>query len=363
MFVPSSSAGGRRWSPVGLDGLISHARMGLREPLGVRGPIQSRPQRCRRMHVAAIGVVCPDCQAKADSSAHSCARCRALTPARRRSPGQPPPPPPRAVGPESKPGLTPRSAPPQAPQGSLRRRFPTLVLVLIVVVAGWAVNRDGGARGGASPLPGSIDARGFRPSFVDVKSNTPVRFNPCEAIHYAINPALAPPSAIEDVRTAFEMTAETTGMEFVYDGTTNEVPTPERPSYQPDRYGRRWAPVLIGWTSGAPFSITSEVAGASAIGAGGSVFEYNEEGRPVYVTGLAAFDADADLRPGFGGQTWGQAMLHELGHIVGLGHVDDPASVMNPVIGLRAASWGGADRDGLWALGMGGACVRTPSLP
>jgi len=231
------------------------------------------------------------------------------------------------------------------------------------MVAGWSMNRDEGPRGGSLPLPGSIDARGFRPSFVDVNSNTPVRYNPCEAIHYAINPALAPPSAIEDVRTAFEMTAETTGMEFVYDGTTDEIPTPERSSYQPDRYGRRWAPVLIGWTSGAPFSITSEVAGASTIGAGGSVYEFNEDGRPVYVTGLAVFDAGADLRPGFGGQTWGQAMLHELGHIVGLGHVDDPASVMNPVIGLRAASWGGADREGLWALGMGGACVRTPALP
>ena len=56
-------------------------------------------------------------------------------------------------------------------------------------------------------------------------------------------------------------------------------------------------------------------------------------------------------------------MLHELGHVVGLGHVDDPTSVMNPLIGSHAASWGGSDREGLWALGMGGACVPAPPLP
>ena len=94
------------------------------------------------------------------------------------------------------------------------------------------------------------------------------------------------------------MTAETTGLEYVYDGTTTEIPSPGRSSYQPDRYGQRWAPIVVGWTSGAPFSITSEVKGARAIAAGGSVYEFNEEGLPVYVTGLGrTFDANAELRP------------------------------------------------------------------
>lgn len=245
----------------------------------------------------------------------------------------------------------------------LRGRLPGIAFVLIAAAIGWNLKSEGSTQGGTQPLPGSIDARGFRPSFVDPASNTPVRYNPCEPIHYVINPTLAPPTAIEDVQTAFAVTAETTGLEFVYDGTTTEIPSPGRSSYQPARYGQRWAPIVVGWTSGAPFSITSEVEGASAIAAGGSVYEFNEEGLPVYVTGLAAFDANAELRPGFGGRTWGQAMLHELGHVVGLGHVDDPTSVMNPLIGSRAASWGGSDREGLWALGMGGACVPAPPLP
>ena len=244
----------------------------------------------------------------------------------------------------------------------LRGRLPGIGFVLIAAAIGWNLKSEGSTRG-AQPLPGAIDSRGFRPSFVDAESYAPVRYNPCEPIHYVINPTLAPPTAIEDLQTAFTMTGETTGLEFVYDGTTNEIPAPDRPSYQPDRYGERWAPIVVGWTSGAPFSVTSEVEGASPIAAGGSVYEFNEDGLPVYVTGLAAFDANAELSPGFGGRTWGQAMLHELGHVVGLGHIDDPTSVMNPLIGSRAASWGGADREGLWALGMGGACVPAPPLP
>ena len=203
----------------------------------------------------------------------------------------------------------PRAALPATPRPGLlsilRGRLPGIVFVLIAAAIGWNLKNEGSTQGGTPPLPGAIEARGFRPSFVDPASNAPVRFNPCEPIHYVINPTLAPPTAIEDIQTAFAVTAETAGLEFVYDGTTSEIPAPDRSSYQPDRYGQRWAPIVVGWTSGAPFSITSEVEGASAIAAGGSVYEFNEDGQPVYVTGLAAFDANADLRPGFGGRTWG----------------------------------------------------------
>ena len=89
----------------------------------------------------------------------------------------------------------------------------------------------------------------------------------------------------------------------------------------------------------------------------------NDSGKPVYVTGTATFDATTELRSGFGGETWGQVILHELGHVVGLGHVDDSTSVMNPALGLRPAAWGKGDRAGLWQLGIGAPCLKAPSVP
>jgi len=70
----------------------------------------------------------------------------------------------------------------------------------------------------------------------------PVRFNPCEPIHYVLNPADAPRTGLADVHEAFVRLQRATGMEFVYDGPTDETPSgASRASYQPERYGQYWA--------------------------------------------------------------------------------------------------------------------------
>ena len=206
---------------------------------------------------------------------------------------------------------------------------------------------------------GTTDPRGFRVNLMDSETGKAVRYDPCSPIHYVINPALAPAGGVDDVHTAVRLTSEASGLTFVYDGETDESPSNERVFYQPERYGERWAPVLIAWSDGlAPSSST----GLRPLGEAASWFERNDEGQLVYVSGQVVFDAGGDLQSGFAGETWGQVMLHELGHIVGLGHLDDPTSVMNPIHGLRAASWGPGDRRGLWELGLGGSCLATPEV-
>jgi hypothetical protein len=254
--------------------------------------------------------------------------------------------------------------PPDTSSAPLSRLLACILLAAISFVATWTVLQAAGASEPhlIEPAP---DPRGFRFKSVDAASGLPLRYNPCASIHYTINPSLAPPTGVVDVHTAFEMTAEATGIRFVFDGMTNEQPGPRRAPYQPDRYGDRWAPILVAWTQGDPSldSANTEVSGTRTIGEGGSAFALNDAGLPVYVSGIAAFDATAELPPGFGGETWGQLILHELGHVLGLGHVDDPGSVMNGTIGLRHAAWGPGDRAGLWELGNGGSCVKTPDLP
>lgn len=204
----------------------------------------------------------------------------------------------------------------------------------------------------------------------------PVRFNACEPVHYVVNPELAPSTeALNDVHEAIARLAEVSGLRFVFDGPSEETFMGAwgefvRPPYQPDRYGERWAPLLVGWTSGgfAP----PEVTGTQRVIAGG--------GHPtvvghVVVTGQVALNADVvvdldtneSLPAGFGpGVTWGRVLLHELGHAVGLGHVSDPAQLMHEPLTDHPhapAEYAAGDRTGLRLIGRELGCLETPSVP
>ena len=248
----------------------------------------------------------------------------------------------------------------QSPKSSGTGRL----LLFLVVVAAVAFVRTGVGVRGADVLEPAPDPRGFRFVGVDAASGEPLRYNPCAPVHYTINPALAPSTVVDDIHAAFEVTGFVSGIEFVFDGITDEQPTPEREPYQPQRYGDRWAPILIAFTDGQPaLDGTTESAGKRRLGQGGSVYEANEMEVPVFVSGVAVFDGNARLFPGFGENSWGKVILHELGHVVGLSHYESPDSVMNAMIDTSHPGWGPGDRAGLLELGKGGSCIDSPDLP
>ena len=192
----------------------------------------------------------------------------------------------------------------------------------------------------------------------------PVRFNPCEPVHYVVNDVLAPPDAARDLAAAMQQLGEATGMSFTDDGPTDEIAVTAigRSPYQPERYGERWAPILIVWGHGAP-------AGLNETNPGG--------GRPLrvgdaYVSGFLLLNVDAltsDRKPipsGFGaGTTWGRVILHEMAHILGLGHVADEDQLMFHELGGQKgrAELAAGDRLGLRIIGREGGCLPTPPLP
>ena len=184
----------------------------------------------------------------------------------------------------------------------------------------------------------------------------PVAYDPCRPVHYVIRPENAPPGGEALVHEAFARVSGVTGLHFVYDGATDESAWEDRASFQPDRYGDRWAPVLVSWqTETENVELAGDVAGLA-----GSAIVEAPGGPRVFVTGVVGLDAAA-----FDGMLADPArvsgaravVLHELAHLVGLAHVADPDELMYPTTST-VLDFGIGDLTGLSQLG-GGECVPT----
>ena len=142
-----------------------------------------------------------------------------------------------------------------------------------------------------------------------------------------------------------------TGLQFVDDGTTDEAPTEDRDAYQRERYGDRRAPVLVAWSmqQRPRCSRPASWAGRGRTTSAGP----GDDAR--YVTGTAVFDGpalDAQIRQGQGEKAKA-VLLHELGHLVGLGHVADPYQVMYDTNAYPLSKYRAGDLRGLAELGLG----------
>ena len=205
------------------------------------------------------------------------------------------------------------------------------------------------------PLPAPREGGAYQ--FIALQNDgvTPVAYDPCRPVHYVVRPDNAPAGGEEAVHAAFDRMAEVTGLRFVHDGTSDEASTLDRPIFQPDRYGDRWAPVLVAWET----EEQNPALAGDTVGQAGSVAVALGEGTQVFVTGTVSLDAvrmPEILSFNDGDETARAIVLHELGHLVGLGHVDDPEQLMYPEARREVTELASGDLAGLAALGSG-ACV------
>ena len=188
----------------------------------------------------------------------------------------------------------------------------------------------------------------------------PMRWNPCEPVHYVVNAAEAPAGSLGDVQEAVRRISEATGITFSFDGLTDEVLERRREMVQVERYGDRWAPVIVSWvdpdTSAVSFrSGEDEAAGVAS--------PFTPPGEDVIVSGWIAINADDPNPPGFGSpDAQGPVVLHEWGHVMGLDHVRERGQLMHPAGGGMAA-FGPGDLEGLQRLGRSQGCLTTPAVP
>jgi hypothetical protein len=234
-----------------------------------------------------------------------------------------------------------------------------LALIATIVAGTLVVGAIAGGIDVAQNVQPQGSARDYR--FMAVIGGEPVRWNPCEPIHYIIDPGFAPEGSIDDVHQAIAKIEVATGIPFVYDGLTQEIPDRDRQPFDPQDYGNRWAPVLIAWVLPNQTDIAFQANG----------HDFAAVARPLtaptdahqFVSGWIAVNQLDPNPPGWaepGDQ--GPTVLHELGHIMGLNHVSSKAELMEPSGGL-VTDLGPGDRAGLSQLGRVAGCLTEAATP
>lgn len=174
-------------------------------------------------------------------------------------------------------------------------------------------------------------------------SSQPVGWDPCEPIRYQVNPSGEPSGGDELIERAIARTSAATGLTFEDEGATDRRPfTEQLVPIGTDR------PVIIGWATPAEFpELSGDIAGI-----GGGAAEEGVLGRRYYVTGGVALDTDVFTDAAIANQTrtMEAIVLHEIAHVVGLNHVNEPTELM-AAANSGQIDFGPGDREGLARLG------------
>lgn len=206
--------------------------------------------------------------------------------------------------------------------------------------------------GGYSPTAGYHVLPRYAPAgrAADHRIDIPgYRWNPCRVIGWKFNPNGGSLRLLSDVRQAIGAVAAATGLRFSYEGGTARVGV-RHASY------RAGTEILVSWAT--PRQVR-QLAGRNVALATTRVDHDTRQ----YVGASIALDRTHSLRHGFarrGSPTWGQVLMHELAHAVGLGHVAAARQNLYPRLNRHNHRFGAGDLAGLRRLGAEQRCLPRP---
>lgn len=184
------------------------------------------------------------------------------------------------------------------------------------------------------------------------------RWNPCEEITWAYNPAgEIYGTARDDVETAFENIAEESGLTFVDGGTTDYRQLSSDQDDDFDDFPEEFD-VVVSWaTPGEADDLAGSVVG---IGGGRAVNTVADADVDYRMTqGFLTLDSTAAGIPtGYDQSGWGQVMMHEVLHAMGQGHARwFDTQLMWWQATSRNVHFGAGDRTGMRKVGLPAGCL------
>jgi hypothetical protein len=189
----------------------------------------------------------------------------------------------------------------------------------------------------------------------------PVRWNPCDPIHYQVNTANAPADALQDVAEVTARVTQATGIAFEFDGTTGRTALSQVADLNYANLGEHiFDPLLVSWMTGPAFQdVVHErnVLAFTRLAAG-----YGDAAEQ-WASGVVVVDAGQDFATS-GRYSLELVLQHEFGHVMGLGHVAAPDELMFSVEAAPHTSpeqmygWGSGDLEGLALLGRDQGCLH-----
>lgn len=214
-----------------------------------------------------------------------------------------------------------------------------------------------------------------------LNDGSPAGWLPCRTVTWGLAADGAGAAAASDVHHAIALAAEVTGLRFVYVGQSPVVP--QRSWLAAGGWPADAPDLVVAWAvrptdagrdgsaASAPVSDLLTGGGEAAVGGWSAAYAPAGDGeaaRGHIRHGYVVVDAlsDEQFAPSFEHADSGllasrrplrgRLLLHELGHALGLAHVDDEDQVMHPEIGSGEARWSLGDRSGLELLSGGQAC-------
>ena len=239
---------------------------------------------------------------------------------------------------------------------SLLTFFALLVVaagVVMIAERGWEQAREASFAEGGHLDGTTVQGTAGTYAFLSTQRGTqePVTYGPCRTVQVQINSAGEVPGGSQLVLDSMAHVAELSGIQLQYSG-----PTDERPDAWTSRMTggglEAYPPVLVSWSDE---SETPELEG-DVVGLGGSIsLRGGGYAKARYMTGSVTLDGPdlAEIYEQDDGEAHVRAViLHELGHLVGLGHVADSAELMSET-NSGQLDFGAGDREGLARLGSG----------